>query len=304
MVKGSLVNVAVVAIAVIEAGLRLSAQDRAAEVLPAMRAALGGDKLAAVKALSVEGPILRQIGDRQIKGTVTLTLQLPDRLHRSEETEMPGGISIERVSALAGEKAWEDIRNRGGLGGGAFIGFRQGPPGQELSPDAVEQARVARLRTELLRNLLAFLGAETLQPAYGGVATAPDGTADVLEVMDPRGQVVRLFVDQRTHLPLMLQYQDVRPRVLLGGPGRGFGGPGGRLGGSPPDPEEIRRRIEAQGLPQPSKIELFLADYRAVDGLRVPQRLTQSADGEAFEEWTIEKVTVNPSIRADLFEKK
>jgi hypothetical protein len=285
------------------ATIGLGAQDRSADVLQKMRAALGGDKLAAAKALNVEGRILRQMGDRQMQGTLAVTLQLPDRLHRSEETEMPGGMSFERISALAGETAWEDVRNRGGLGGGTFV-LRQGPLGQELRPEAVERARVARLRAELARYLLAFLGGSTLEPTYAGVAQAPDGTAHALEVKDARGQAVRLFVDEQTHMPLMLRYQEIRPRLMLEGLGGRLGGPGGRQGGGPPDPEEIRRRIEAQGLPQPSRIDLFLADFRSVGGVMLPHRLTQSADGEPFEEWTIEKARINPSIKADLFEKK
>jgi hypothetical protein len=49
----------------------------------------------------------------------------------------------------------------------------------------------------------------------------------VVEVKNEAGQAVRLFVDQQSHLPLMLQYMEVRPRFnIMGGPG-GPGGPGG-----------------------------------------------------------------------------
>jgi hypothetical protein len=36
----------------------------------------------------------------------------------------------------------------------------------------------------------------------------------------------------------------------------------------------------------------------------IPHRLTQAIDGKTVEEWTIEKVRVNPTLKADLFEKK
>src|SRR6185436_11622583 len=61
-----------------------------------------------------------------------------------------------------------------------------------------------------------------------GVAESPEGKADILETKEETGRVLRLFVDQATHLPLMVQYQDPKPMVMVaGGPGRGPGGPGG-----------------------------------------------------------------------------
>jgi hypothetical protein len=322
------------------AALGAQGQDRAADVLQQMRQALGGDKLTRAKAVSLQGPFRREAGDLEIGGTTELVLQLPDRMYRSEETEMPGGaLTVERVSVLAGDRAWDDIQTRGGVGGppgGVFL-FR-GPQGQELNPEALEQARVRRGRIELTRYQLAVLGGAGLQPAYAGVAESPDGgKADVLEVPDPTGQAIRLFVDQETHLPLMLQYQDIRPRMLFGGRGFGlrgrgaFGGvgpegrgaappaagsegetpgaaPQGGAGGATrdrPSPEEIRRRMEEAGLQlTPTTITLFLADYQKVDGVMLPHRLTASADGKPFEEWSIEKAKVNPPLKADLFEKK
>ncbi len=179
-----------------------------------MRQALGGAKLDRGEEPRSKGPFGREMGQRQVQGTLALTLQLPDRMHRSEDTEMMGGMSIERVSALAGDTAWEDMQNRGGMGGGGMqIVLRNGPPGQELNAEQLEQARLRRLRTEFNRYLLAFLGGGSLQPTYVAVAEAPEGKADVLEVKNENGQAVRIFVDQATHLPLMLQYQEMRPRI-------------------------------------------------------------------------------------------
>ena len=111
-----------------------AAQDKSAEIIGKMRQALGGDKLAQVKALSIEGKFGREMGPRQVEGTLALTLQLPDRMHRIEDMEMMGGVSIERTSVLAGDTSWEDMQNRGGMGGGMQIVVRAGPPGQELNP--------------------------------------------------------------------------------------------------------------------------------------------------------------------------
>jgi hypothetical protein len=324
-------RVLVMALALVLGSSVAAQQDKAADVLKEMRKALGGDKLEAMNTLSLEGPFQRDGGMRQMGGTSALTLQFPDRMYRSEETEFPGGMSMERMSALNGNTAWEDVKQRGGMGGGMQI-VMAGPGGRELSPEQLEEARVRRLRTEMMRYLLAFGGGTSLQPTWVAVAEAPEGKADVLEAKNENGATVRIFVDQQTHLPLMLQYTEVRPRMMFGGPGRGGrggpgDGPGGRgvgrggRGGEPgagspppegrgepgqvrPNPEEVRRRMEQMPPPAPSNITMFLADYKEVDGVMIPHRLTQSVDGKPFEEWTIEKVKVNPSLKADFFEKK
>ena len=56
--------------------------------------------------------------------------------------------------------------------------------------------------------------------------------------------------------------------------------------------------------PTPSQVSLYLGDYKEVSGVMLPHRLTQAVDGKTVDEWTIEKVKVNPAIKADLFDKK
>lgn len=300
----------------------MAAQDKAVEVMQKTRAALGGAKLEQLNALALEGPFAREMGNRQVQGKLELTLQLPGKMHRSEDTEMMGGMSIERVSALNGDTSWEDMQNRGGMGGGMQIVMR-GPGDTELNAEQIAQNRTRRLQNEYTRYLLAFLGGVTLQPTYVAVAEAPEGKADVVEVKNEQGQAVRLFIDQGTGLPLMLQFREMRPRMnFTGGPGgRGPGGAGGggraggapRAGGPPPGggadgapgaggpPRDEMRRMAP---PAPSDVTLYLADYKKVDGIMLPHRLTQAIDGKTVEEWTIEKARVNPTVKADLFEKK
>lgn len=289
----------------------LAAADQAIDVLQQARTALGGEAtLSAVKTLSLEGPFTRAMGPRQMEGTMTLILAPPDRMHRSEETEMPGGASMERISALAGDVAWDDVQNRGGMGGGMQMMTFRGPGGQPLDEQTMAQARARRMKAELHRLLFSLLVQSDQPPTYAGVAEAAEGKADVLELKDERGQAVRLFIDQQTHLPLMLAHQEIRARMMMGPGGRGPGGGGGRGqrgpgdGGPPPDPETARRRLEEQGPPKPSAVSTYFSEYRAEGGVMLPRKVTQSVDGQPVEEWTIEKVKVNPSIKPELFEKK
>lgn len=283
----------------------LAAADQAADVVQQARAALGGeDTLGGVKTLSLEGPFSRAMGERRVEGTLTLLVALPDRLRRTEETEMPNGAIVERIAALAGDTAWDDVQNHGGMGGMQMMIFR-GPEGRPVDEQRLAEARARRMKAELQRWVLSLLVQSAQAPAYAGVAKAAEGSADVLEVKDERGQPVRLFLDSQTHLPLMLTFQEIRPRMMINGGGPGGRGRGARGGNTPPpDREELRRRLEAQGPPKPNAIAMYFSDYRAEDGVMLPRRITQSVDGTPSEEWTIEKVKVNPSVKPELFEKK
>ena len=300
------------------------AVDQAAKVLAEMRAALGGAKLDQVKGLSVEGPFRRTMGTRETEGTIALVLVGPDKMHRLEEMSM-GPAVIERTQALSGDTSWTDLQNRGGMGGGMQIVMRDGPPGAPgADPAEAEKRRTTMFKAERQRWMFTLLGTPAGEVTYAGVAESPDGKADMIEMTDARGQALRLFVDQSTHLPLMLTYSEIRPRIMTqggpGGPGGRAGGPGGgggagggggRGGGGGgggerqrPSPEEMQRRMAAMPPPTPSAMRLTFDEFASVDGVTLPKRISLAADSTPVEEWTLEKIKVNPSVKAGLFEKK
>ncbi len=314
--------------------LPLAAQDRVAGVLAEAKKALGGeDKVAALKGLTAEGPFRRSMGGRDMEGVMTLTIARPDKMRRVEEIAMGGmvgGPMIERTSVLAGNLAWDDMANRGGMGGGMQIVMRgpggPGGPGgaggaAPLTEEQLNEARVRRARVQLHRWMAALVTAGPAPWTDAGIAESPDGKADILETKEETGRVLRLFIDQATHLPLMVQYQDPKPMVMInggpGGPGRGPGGPGGPppgagggggAGGGRPQmtPEEMQKRAdEMRKNPPPlGTYAMHLGDYQKVDGVMLPHKIDISLDGQPNEEWTVEKYKVNPTIKADTWEKK
>ena len=291
--------------------LRRDGQDRVAGVIAGARKALGGeDKVTGLKTLTAEGPFRRSMGGRDMEGTVVVTLARPDKMHRLEEMAMGGmvgGPMIERTMVLNGARAWEDTQNRGGMGGGMRImiaGPGQGPGGRTMSEEQLNEARVRRMRVQMNRLTAALLADAGTQWVDAGVAESPEGTADILETKEETGRTLRLFIDQKTSLPLMVQYQDPKPMVMING-GRGPGGPGG----PPPPrmtPEEMQARAEEmrRNPPPLGTYAMHLSDFKKVDGVMLPHRIETSLDGEPNEEWTIEKYKVNGSVKADLWEKK
>lgn len=317
--------------------LPLAAQDRVAGVLAEAKKALGGaDKVAALKALTAEGPFRRSMGGRDMEGVMTLTIVRPDKMRRVEEISMGGmvgGPTMERTSVLAGNIAWDDMANRGGMGGGMQIRMMEGPgpggpggPGgaAPLTEEQLNEARVRRARVQLHRWMAALVTDGPAPWTDAGIAESPDGKADILETKEETGRVLRLFIDQATHLPLMVQYLDPKPVVMInggpGGPGRGPGGPGRGPGGPPPGaggagpgggrpqmtPEEMQKRVEEmrKNPPPLGTYAMHLAEYKKVDGVMLPHKIDISLDGQPNEEWTVEKYKVNPTIKADVWEKK
>ena len=268
---------------------------RGEEVLAAARAALGAKQ---TRALSLEADVRRLLpapdgAPGEMSGEVRVDAMAPGRYKRSESlSPFPGAPPFGIVYGLDGETAWtETVR---GPGGGNMVVIRAGPGG--APPDEASLRR--RLRAEYARLALATLLATDavlpLDVRHVAVAEAPEGKADVLEVTAADGFAARLFVDTATHRPLMLTYRDRRPRAMVR-----------RLEGGPPH----GARPDAPPMPAPDaapeeEATLHLEDFRSVDGVRLPHRLTISYDGSPFEEWTVKKYALDPPLEPAAFRKK
>jgi hypothetical protein len=271
------------------------ADDKAEQIIRQARAAMGGEKLSSLKSLTATGSYRRSMGEREMSGEIEFDMLFPDKFLRSETLSPVPGMDVTRIEAINGDKTWTDSRQSGG-GAGMVVLRRPGsdsPQGQAQQQQAIN-ADFARL---LLGWLLTTQSSFPVEFSYLGEAEAPDGRAYALEVKGPAGFVVRLFIDQKTHLPLMLSYQGRQPRMMIN-----------QMGGPATTREEIEKKIketEAQMEAAPRvEFQINFADYRQVDGLQLPYRLTKSIDGQASEEWEMKKFRVNPAIKPDKFEKK
>jgi hypothetical protein len=127
-----------------------------------------------------------------------------------------------------------------------------------------------------------------------------------------------VFIDAMTHMPLMLSWTGPAGRGFgRGGQGRrGQGAPDqaappaeGRAAGDQPaagdappaDAAQGRRGRGAQG--PPVSLEMHLADYKAINGIKFPHLITRGASGETNEEWVIKSYKVNPNLKANTFTK-
>jgi hypothetical protein len=307
-----------------------TAQDaaRGAALLALAQQAVGGKSLAGVKTLQVTGTFRRVVGGNDTEGDFDVFIELPDKYLRSEKTGTPGQPSTETTEALVDGVLRDAVR--GGRGGGPRRGepdadaaeptdtadaapgpsdaARDGGPGEApegdpgadaapatargrgavpIDPDAQRRARQA----EVSRLLLMWLLRSDTPLAWVGIAQSPDGTADVLEGRYADGQPTRLFLESKSHMPLMLQWTEV-PGA---GPSGRRGG-GGRRGAAPDAAGPPRG-----GVPPAATFSMTFSEHRTVNGIKLPYVITRGSNGQTTERWAVSRYRVNPTLDAETF---
>jgi hypothetical protein len=208
------------------------------------------------------------------------------------------------------------------MAGGAMV-IRMGPggpmtPAEKLTPEQQEKAdkqMVRGSRADISRLMLGWFAmahpALAVEYTYAGQAESPDGKAHVVDAKSADGFSARLFIDQETKLPLMVTYQGPQPRMITQrGPAPQHGGGQQAARREMTDEERQKMRAEAEKQlkdlqsqpPQLVDYSLYFEDWREVDGVKFPFRIRRAMSGATNEEWTINKVKVNPKIDAKKFE--
>jgi hypothetical protein len=212
------------------------AKAKADEVLKKARAAIGSDsKFKNVQALSAEGTIRQNQGDRQMESQLELEMLMPDKVKVSQTMQF--GTN---VRAFDGTNFWADFVPAVGMGGPGGGGFRNfggpGGPGGANSPMATYMQQ--QQRREMVQILLAWFLAPPastgMQYTYVGEAPGPENSKlDVVDAKTSDGLTTRLYFNKDTYRLVGLSYKAKQMRRAFGGRG-GPGGPGGQGGNRPP----------------------------------------------------------------------
>src|ERR1044071_8927487 len=189
---------------------------RAQEILKQARQAIGGEEqLQKIQALQINGQYRRVFGERQMGGDREIKILLPNK-YLVEDAMNAGGLSTAMINThgVNGDKAWT-----GSTGGGGGMVFRvAGPAGTQVTPEQME-AGLRRIYTaEFLRYLLAMIltppPSLAVEYKYAGESDVEDAKADVIDVSGPDNFSIRVFFDQKSHLPLLLSYRGPKPRGM------------------------------------------------------------------------------------------
>ena len=315
----------------------------ASAVLAATRQALGGDaKLAAIKNFVASGRTRQVRGNNLVPIEFEILCELPDRYVRRDEIPAqesgptasgfkgdtliqvpmppamppgpmpPGGAKAPAVAAAAA-----GVKLSGGQG--------DAPPVPSAPPPDPNAARVTTLKQDFARLTLGMFASSfssyPLTFTLAGRAEAPQGTADVIDVKGPGTFKLRLFVNSATHLPIMVSWTVPATNVVVGvegGKPPENVPPGAIVVQAPPLPpptaskeeqeaytktvQELRKK--ALETAKPVEHRLYYADYREVDGLRLPFRIRRSIGGETTEETNFDGFKMNTRIDARKFESR
>jgi hypothetical protein len=321
-------------VAVLAAEVLVHGQADAKKVLSELRAALGGeDKIAAVKTIAVEGVSLRVApdGETSTGADFEMAFELPGKFMKREMFANLSGQKLYRRTGFNGSDAIEETDTPPGMMGGGMHVMRVGGPmpGGTATPEAIaaQKARLlASSRRDFARFTVGMLGSSysafPVEFTYAGQAEASDGKADVLDVKGPDGFAAKLFVDSKTHLPLMLSWMDKEQVRVMMGPGgastsRSAGGGNVQImtsggGGQRMTAEEVERmqkemadRVkEAEAKARTVEYRIIYSDYKSFGGVKMPTKFQRMADGLPIEELTFEKVKLNEKISPSKFEVK
>jgi hypothetical protein len=256
----------------------------AAQILAAARTALGGEKnLTAVKTFVATGRTRQLRGNNLVPIEFEINCELPDRFVRKDEIPAQDtDISVSGFSADALIQFPPPGAARGG-GPGPGGGGRAAPPGDLPAgaradgrgrggpPPNPAQQRLTTVKQDFARLMLGVFASSfpsyPLTFKYGGVGEAPEGKADVIDVSGAGSFSARLIVQQDTHLPVMLMWQQPAP-----------------------------------GQPGPVEYRMYYADFRDVNGIKWPFRVRRAVAGQTIEETTFDRIRINAKIDPKKFE--
>ena len=303
----------------------------AAAVLSATREALGGEKrLSAVKSMVASGQTRQLQGDNLVPILFEISIELPDKYVRTDE--VPARESGPSSRGFNGDGL---IQSGDGPGGG---GRRGGPPPGaggppppargEAGPDAGRGPTgpppnpTVPVKQDFARLTLGMFATSfssyPLSFGHAGQAEAPEGKADVLDVKGAGNFSARLFIDSKTHLPLMLSWTtppNLVPVVAGQKPPANLP-PGSVVFEAPMPPPEsasaeekkqfeqdaLAARKKAMASTRPTENRIYYADYREVDGLKLPFRLRRAVGATTVEETVFDRFRINARVDARKFE--
>ena len=277
------------------------AQTRTADsVIAGARAALGGEaKIAGVKTFIATGRTRQVRGENLVPIEFEIQAELPDKYSRRDE--FPAQDAGPVTAGFVGDALVLIPRP---VPPPPRPGMPAPPPG---AMEAQLRGRMMQAKQDFARLLLGmFAGTSPAFPvtySYVGQAEAPQGKADVIDVKGPANFAARLFIAD-TGLPIMLSWQSQA--------GPGAGGARGAMGAQVPGaaPPTSAPPTAAPGTsappaplapPAPSvppvpEQRMFFADYRDVDGLKLPFRIRRAAGAETTEETTFDRFRINAKV--------
>jgi hypothetical protein len=147
---------------------------------------------------------------------------------------------------------------------------------------------------------------------YGGVESVDGNSCDVI-LVDGGSSPFKLFIDQSSHLPVMMSYKGSIPMVFkfnrdelkTGGDGQTKNVIINR-DGSHDEMSDSKVHVITRKLDAPEALAEFqvrFSDYKTVGGVQLPYKWTQTVGGQPDQTVNVASYEINPSNIADKFKQ-
>ncbi|MBZ5592972.1 MAG: insulinase family protein [Acidobacteriia bacterium] len=176
---------------------------------------------------------------------------------------MPAGMKVKQTNLWV---APDFFRQESQLPFGKVVVYSDGKSGWMSTPQGVRPlpgAQLKQVREELFRHYFRLLLSD--READRTVTSPEEG---VIEISDQSGNSVKLFIDEKTGLPVKEVYSTEQPM-------------------GPPGPME----------------EIF-DDFDQAGGIKAPKRITVNQNGKKFAELTVEEYKLNSGLKSEDLSKK
>ena len=288
-----------------------AAIERASGILAEARKAMGGPALEGIKTLTASGRTKRVRGNNLVPIEFELGIELPDKYFRKDE--FPAEETDPTSLGFNGDNLVQTPAPAAGPPSGARPGGP--PPPTPAQIEAQRKTRVNGVKQDFVRFALGMFATsfETypLTFAFAAQAEAPQGKADVLDVTGAGGFKLRFLIHSETHLPIMVSWQLPPTNVIMRVPGQpppASIAPGAVIVEAPAPPAAAATQeekdayaksvqaLQAKARATPVEHRLYYADYRDVNGLKLPFRLRRAIGTDTTEETTFDRYQVNLKI--------
>jgi hypothetical protein len=312
----------------------------AAAVLNAAREALGGEKrISSIKTIVASGATRQLQGDNLVPILFEINIELPDKYVRTDEIparesgpssrgfngdgliqagDAPGGPGPRRGGPPAAPASAPPAQAGAAAvaaGGPGPATPGRGPAGPPPSPTTPIKQDFAKLTLGMFAT---SFSSYPMSFGHAGQAEAPEGKADIIDVKGGGNFSARFFIDSKTHLPLMLSWTTPpnlvpvvagqKPPANLPPGSVTFETPMPPPDSAPPEQkklfeeEALAARKKAMASTRPVENRIYYADYRDVDGLKLPFRIRRAIGATTVEETVFDRYRINAKIDPRKFE--
>ncbi len=275
------------------------AQDRAQEVLAQARSAMGNKgELPAVTSLAVGASVRRVIPavGMELNSEVLLDFLLPDKYRRTENITVGPVTRTVSMGFNGADLLYDD--------GGAAAMTGMDPK----APGPMRDQIMKSLKEDLFRMAIILSLAPPSNLACtvtsGGVAEAPDGKADVVDVKGPDKLNLRLFFDSTSHRLLLATYQteSIDPEQMKALTQKAIQ----KAQADPANAAKVAQEMREETEKMPKKtitVQMHFSDPKAFGAVTLPSKMSVEGGPQGVEEWTFSSVKLNPPIKPEHFAK-